>query len=75
MVLLDPPRIGADEKLIKEIGKLGARKLIYVSCNPATFARDWARLKAHTDYKLISVQPFDMFPQTFHVELVAMAVK
>jgi tRNA/tmRNA/rRNA uracil-C5-methylase (TrmA/RlmC/RlmD family) len=70
-IVLDPPRIGADEKLWENLSRLGAQKIIYISCNPATFARDWARLKSIMPVKLISVQPFDMFPQTFHVELVA----
>jgi 23S rRNA (uracil1939-C5)-methyltransferase len=72
-ILLDPPRTGADETLWDSIKILSPKKLIYVSCNPATFARDWARLRAKTSLKLISVQPFDMFPQTFHVELIALA--
>lgn len=72
-IIMDPPRIGADEYLIKQLPKLDADTLVYVSCNPTTFARDWARIKANSNFKLVSVQPFDMFPQTFHVELVALA--
>ncbi len=72
-IILDPPRIGLDDKLPKQLWGLDAKTLIYVSCNPATFARDWARIKSHTKFELVSVQPFDMFPQTFHVELVALA--
>ena len=73
-VLLDPPRVGADERIWKNLAALKPQKIIYVSCNPATFARDWARLKNELgDAKLLHVQPFDMFPQTFHVELVAYA--
>src|SRR5256885_637918 len=74
-ILLDPPRIGADERLWQNLIKLAPEKLIYVSCNPTTFARDWARIKSKAPYKLQSIQPFDMFPQTFHVELVAIATK
>ena len=74
-IFLDPPRIGADERLFSSTARLSPEKLIYVSCNPATFARDWARLKNKTGMKLKSVQPFDMFPQTFHVELVAFMTK
>jgi len=74
-ILLDPPRIGADERVWKNLAKLNPETLIYISCNPATFARDWARLKSLSPYKLVSIQPFDMFPQTFHVELVAIAKK
>jgi 23S rRNA (uracil1939-C5)-methyltransferase len=72
-VLLDPPRVGADERLWSNLAKLDPEIVVYVSCNPATFARDWARMKSKTNLKLASVQPFDMFPQTFHVELVALA--
>jgi 23S rRNA (uracil1939-C5)-methyltransferase len=75
LVILDPPRIGCDEKLWAHLAKLDAKNLVYVSCDPATFARDWGRLKNKTPYKITSVQPFDMFPQTFHVELVAIAQK
>lgn len=74
-ILLDPPRVGCDEDLTKNISKLDAQKLIYISCNPTTFARDWARIKNNSDFKLISVQPLDMFPQTFHVELIATAIR
>jgi 23S rRNA (uracil1939-C5)-methyltransferase len=74
-VLLDPPRVGADERLWKNLELLRPRKLVYVSCNPSTFARDWARLKVKSELKLVSIQPFDMFPQTFHVELVALAIR
>lgn len=72
-VLLDPPRTGCDEALIKNLHKTGMKKLIYVSCNPATFARDWARIKAYSNLKLEFIQPLDMFPQTYHVELLAYA--
>lgn len=74
VILIDPPRVGADERIWTSLAKLAAPKIVYVSCNPTTFARDWARLKQTAPYKLISIQPFDMFPQTFHVELVATAV-
>ena len=70
-ILIDPPRIGAEEELIKLLPSFNATKIVYISCNPATFARDFARLKDNSSYKLKSIQPFDMFPQTFHVELVA----
>lgn len=72
-ILLDPPRTGIEETMIESIKKLSPKRLIYISCNPATFARDWARLKSATNLSLKSVQPFDLFPQTFHVELIALA--
>lgn len=72
LILLDPPRTGLEESLTKLIPHLKSRKIIYISCNPTTFARDWARMKSYGNLQLESVQPFDMFPQTFHVELVAL---
>jgi 23S rRNA (uracil1939-C5)-methyltransferase len=75
IIVLDPPRVGAEDSLWTNLAKLDADRVVYISCNPATFARDWARLKAKSNYRLESIQPFDMFPQTFHVELVAMAIK
>jgi 23S rRNA (uracil1939-C5)-methyltransferase len=75
VAIIDPPRAGADALLWPSLSRLSVEKLIYVSCNPVTFARDWARIKSETNLKLISVQPFDMFPQTYHVELVALATR
>jgi 23S rRNA (uracil1939-C5)-methyltransferase len=69
LVLLNPPRAGVDarvtETLEKESGHV--RSVIYVSCNPATLARDLARMPS---YQIRSVRAFDMFPQTAHVETV-----
>lgn len=70
LVLVDPPRTGLSEQVIAELGRLGAPTLIYVSCEPATLARDTARL-AKNGYQLLDVQPVDMFPQTFHIEVIA----
>jgi len=72
-ILLDPPRVGCDSRLWKNLVALEAETIIYISCDPSTFSRDWARLKGVSEdrYKIEFVQPFDMFPQTFHVELVA----
>jgi 23S rRNA (uracil1939-C5)-methyltransferase len=53
---------------------LGAQEIFYVSCNPATLARDLAALEKH-GYKLRMVQPIDLFPQTFHVETLAVVQK
>lgn len=66
-VVLDPPRSGCDEKVIGQIAALKIPQVVYVSCNPATLARDLSRLRS-LGYKLNSIQAFDMFPQTTHVE-------
>jgi len=70
VVILDPPRGGCSEKALQVVCKADPRKIIYVSCNPETLARD---LKALTEekYRIEAVQPVDMFPQTDHVEVVA----
>lgn len=70
LVVLDPPRDGAKEAL-SGIAGLSPEKIIYVSCDPPTLARD---LRSFTDlgYELIKVRPFDMFPQTYHIESVSL---
>lgn len=68
-IVLDPPRTGA-KGIETDLAALGAAKILYVSCNPATLARDLAALIKH-GYKLRRVQPIDLFPQTFHVEALA----
>ena len=69
-LLLDPPRVGAENIVIKGILDLHPRHISYVSCDPATLARDLKKLIAG-GYILESVKAFDMFPQTHHVETVA----
>jgi 23S rRNA (uracil1939-C5)-methyltransferase len=69
-ILLDPPRDGAFE-VVKQIGELGARRLVYVSCNPATLARDTAEL-VRQGFRLKRAGILDMFPQTAHVEAMAL---
>jgi 23S rRNA (uracil1939-C5)-methyltransferase len=68
-LLLDPPRTGAESRVIKGILNLKPRRISYVSCDPATLARDLKKLIAG-GYSISSIQAFDMFPQTHHVETV-----
>ena len=67
VILVDPPRTGLSELATKEIGRIRPSRLFYVSCDPATLARDLARLSVY-GYQITRVQPFDMFPQTAHIE-------
>lgn len=74
VILVDPPRKGLTESFIKASADMSPRKITYISCNPATMARDIKRYE-ELGYKLTKVQPVDLFPQTHHVECVALLVK
>lgn len=69
VAILNPPRKGCDPSLLEKLILLKPRRIIYVSCNPATLARDLAIL-SHGGYTIDIIQPYDMFPQTSHVETV-----
>ncbi|WP_435372051.1 23S rRNA (uracil(1939)-C(5))-methyltransferase RlmD [Sporosarcina luteola] len=71
LLLVDPPRSGAGGKVMRRIGRAQPKRIVYVSCNPDTFATDTAEL-LQFGYTLQSVQPVDLFPHTVHVELVAL---
>lgn len=71
LLMLDPPRSGAGGKVMRRIGRLGTDRVVYVSCNPESFAEDAASL-SEFGYTLERVQPVDLFPHTVHVELVAL---
>ncbi len=77
LLIVDPPRAGLEEKLIKEIIKKNPKKIIYVSCNPASFSRDIKRLreKSSENYSLTKLQAIDMFPHTTHVETVVLITR
>ena len=68
ILITDPPRAGMHEQVVEQILKAGPRSIVYVSCNPATQARDIQLLSEK--YRLAEVQPVDMFPHTYHVENV-----
>ena len=70
VVITDPPRAGMHESVVNRLLEMEAPKIVYVSCNPATQARDLQLLSEK--YKILKVQPVDMFPQTHHVENVAL---
>lgn len=71
VVLVDPPRKGCHIDLLKAIVKASPKRIVYVSCDPATLARDLGELQK-MGYKTIEIQPVDMFPQTAHIESVAL---
>ena len=73
-ILLDPPRSGAFE-VLSQLADLGAQRIVYVSCNPATLARDAGELVHQHGYTLVSAGIMDMFPHTSHVESIALFVK
>lgn len=68
LIIVDPPRSGLDKKVIPVINKLKAKNIIYVSCNPITLVRDLKLLK--DNYNIEYIKPYDMFPNTYHVECV-----
>jgi 23S rRNA (uracil1939-C5)-methyltransferase len=70
LILLDPPRAGADEETIQGLTQIHTKQIVYVSCEPSTLARDLAIL-TQNHYRISSITAFDMFPQTHHVETIA----
>jgi 23S rRNA (uracil1939-C5)-methyltransferase len=69
LIVVDPPRAGLVPKVIRHLIKIGPQQIIYVSCNPATLARDLVSL-TEGGYAVDEVQPVDMFPHTYHIETV-----
>ena len=74
VIVLDPPRKGCDKAVLDAVTASGAERIVYVSCDPATLARDVSIL-TQSGYSLQSAQPVDMFPQTAHVETVCLLSK
>jgi 23S rRNA (uracil1939-C5)-methyltransferase len=71
IIIIDPPRNGMHPKVVEEILALAPERIVYISCNPATQARDMKLLCAER-YQLVKLQPVDMFPHTYHIENVAL---
>ncbi|MCL4549492.1 MAG: 23S rRNA (uracil(1939)-C(5))-methyltransferase RlmD [Bacteroidetes bacterium] len=74
IIITDPPRSGMNPKTVKDIIELCPKKIVYISCNPATQARD-IKLLCDGGYRLIKIKPVDMFPHTYHIENVALLTK
>jgi 23S rRNA (uracil1939-C5)-methyltransferase len=74
LIVLDPPRSGAGKKVINSVVRLGVPLIRYVSCDPATLARDLAPLMA-AGYRIEEAHLFDLFPETFHIETVVLLAR
>ena len=74
-IVLDPPRKGCEEQVLKTVLSSKPNKIVYISCNPATLVRDLQVLTTTNNYKITLVQPYDMFPHTSHVEVLVELVK
>ena len=68
VMIIDPPRTGMHQDVLSRVLEIGAERIVYVSCNPATLARDLGRMQEH--YQILEIQPVDMFPHTYHIECV-----
>ena len=68
VVFMDPPRKGSDDKFLNSVLTLLPKRIVYVSCDPTTLARDIKKLSLK--YEIETIQPVDMFPMTYHVETV-----
>ncbi|MET8866565.1 class I SAM-dependent RNA methyltransferase, partial [Nonomuraea sp. NPDC004580] len=74
IVVVDPPRAGLGREVVDRVGALEPLRIVYVSCDPATLARDLAWFRDH-GYPLADLRAFDAFPMTHHVECVALLVR
>lgn len=75
LLIIDPPRAGMHPSALPNILKFGTQQMIYVSCNPATLARDLEYILANSEYRIEKVQAVDMFPHTHHIETIVSLVK
>jgi 23S rRNA (uracil1939-C5)-methyltransferase len=70
--VVDPPRAGLSSKAVRRLGRIGAPRIVYVSCNPTTLAGNVKQLRDDWGYELKRARPVDMFPHTPHVECVSL---
>jgi 23S rRNA (uracil1939-C5)-methyltransferase len=75
VLVVDPPRAGLSQKIVRRVIEAGPQRIVYVSCNPTTLAPNAAQLVTDGGYELVRVRPVDMFPQTPHIECVAQFVR
>ena len=75
VVFIDPPRSGSDERFLSSVIRLAPKTIVYISCNAQTLARDLRYLTTMGPYRMYGAQPVDMFPQTTHVETVALLTR
>jgi 23S rRNA (uracil1939-C5)-methyltransferase len=73
LLIIDPPRSGMHKDVVKQVLQMGVDRIVYVSCNPGTMARDLGMMQDL--YRLVEVQPVDMFPHTYHIEAVSKLIK
>jgi 23S rRNA (uracil1939-C5)-methyltransferase len=74
VLIIDPPRAGMHPKTVEAVLRLNPKRIVHVSCNPASLARDLKILCAH-QFRLTRIQPVDMFPHTPHIEVVAQLLR
>ena len=75
VLFMDPPRTGADKTFLDAVTQLAPKRVVYISCNPETLARDLRRLQGQGGYQVKGIQPVDMFPHTNHVECVVLLTR
>ena len=75
VVFMDPPRAGSDKKFLSSLLKTEPKRIVYISCDPETMARDLGILTEQRRYKVKKIQPVDMFPFTEHVETVVLMAR
>jgi len=73
VLIIDPPRAGMHKDVLAKVMELATKRIVYISCNPTTMARDMAVMRQ--DYELLEIQPVDMFPHTYHIEAIAKLVR